>query len=90
MDDLEAIAKRLGNPLTRGGSAVMDAELLELLAHAEQLADLTERCARIGRTLAHAAEDERSTSSTVLLVCARRRRRGSYACSPPPLTRWCT
>jgi hypothetical protein len=61
---LTSLARRLGNPLTRGGSTITDTELLELLAHGEQLADLTERCTRVARTLAHDVQDERNTPDT--------------------------
>ena len=65
-DPTVLVLGRLGNPLYRCGAALSDAELLDLLAHAEQLADLAERCARIGRTLANAAEDKRPTPYIVL------------------------
>lgn len=63
-----SLADRLGNPLTTGGVAITDADLLQLLAHCERIGELTEVCARIGRTLAHAAQDERQTPPIVALA----------------------
>ena len=51
---LRELAGRLGNPL---GRIVTDADLLELIARAEHLAELTERVTRAARTLLHACED---------------------------------
>jgi hypothetical protein len=67
MTDLQKLARRLGNTLSRGGATVTDADVLELLAHGEQLADLTERCARIARTLLHAAQDGTETPHDVTI-----------------------
>ena len=47
---LLALARRLGNPIA-GVPVMTDPALSELLAHVDDLTDLTERCANATRTL---------------------------------------